>query len=138
MRRHGSKEIVESLRLVEKSDGKRPAGRVTELTYHRRWWRNTFGGLDIERAKWHDELECEIARLSRIVSDLTVSKMILADAIADMTPMDRSVVVLLVMTDLGISERRACQALGQHRSTQRKIQNRRIDAVDSCNDRREL
>jgi cell division protein FtsB len=76
-------EIVSKLRQVEvlQSQGKTAAEAirsigVTEVTYYR--WRKEFGGLDqVKRLK---ELENENARLRRAVSDLTLDKMILAEA----------------------------------------------------------
>lgn len=71
------------------------------------------------------ELEAEIVQLRRAVSDLTLDKLILLEATTGaLSPELRSTYVSHIKTVLGISERRACQALGQHRSTQRKIQAR--------------
>ena len=69
------------------------------------------------------ELEAENAQLRRAVSDLTVDKLILIEA-AYGKLLSRSLrrdCVERVKAVLGVSERRACQVLGQHRSTQRKI-----------------
>jgi putative transposase len=125
MTRHDSKEIVEILRLVNGqriSDYVRQIG-ITEATYYR--WRRKFGGLEIDQAQRLIELEAEIARLRRAVSDLTLDKLILVEATTgSVSPEMRSTYVLHAKTVMGISERRACQALGQHRSTQRKIEAR--------------
>jgi putative transposase len=51
---------------------------VTEVTYYR--WRQEFGGLKMDQVKRMKELEAENARLRRAVSDLTLDKMILAEA----------------------------------------------------------
>ncbi len=51
---------------------------VTEVTYYR--WRHEFGGLKTDQVKRMKELEAENARLRRAVSDLTLDKMILAEA----------------------------------------------------------
>ena len=51
---------------------------VTEVTYYR--WRREFGGLKADQVKRMKELEAENARLRRAVSDLTLDKMILAEA----------------------------------------------------------
>jgi putative transposase len=144
MKRHDLKEIVECLRLVEKavasgqriSDCVQEIG-VTEVTYYR--WRNKFSGLELDQAERLIALGVEIARLRRAVSDLTLDKLILMEATTGtVSPETRSVYVLHAKAVMGISERRACRVLGQHRSTQRKIQKRGIDAADSRNDRREL
>ena len=51
---------------------------VTEVTYYR--WRQEFGGLKIDQIRRLKDLEVENARLRRAVSDLTLDKMILAEA----------------------------------------------------------
>ena len=82
-KRHKPEEIVAKLRQVEvltsqgKSDAIRTIG-VTEVTYYR--WRQEFGGLKSDQVKRLKNLEAENARLRRAVSDLTLDKMILAEA----------------------------------------------------------
>ena len=67
----------------------------------------------------------EITRPRRLVSDLTLEKLILVEATTGvLSPELRATCVLHASAAFGISERRACQALGQHRSTQRKIRAR--------------
>jgi transposase-like protein len=130
MRRHKAEEIVAKLRQVEglAASGKRISEcvreiGVTEVTYYR--WRNRYGGLESDLAEHLTELEAEIARLRRLVSDLTLDKLILAEATAGaLSPELRAAYVLHARAAFGVSERRACQALGQHRSTQRKIRAR--------------
>ena len=51
---------------------------VTEVTYYR--WRNEYGGLKGGQVKRLKELETENERLRRAVSDLTLDKLILAEA----------------------------------------------------------
>jgi putative transposase len=84
-KRHTAEEIVAKLRQVDVliSQGKPVAEAirtigVTEVTYYR--WRNEFGGLKGDQVKRLKELEAENARLRRAVSDLTLDKMILAEA----------------------------------------------------------
>jgi len=48
------------------------------VTYYR--WRKEYGGLGIAQVKRLKELETENARLRKAVSDLTLDKMILAEA----------------------------------------------------------
>ena len=84
-KRHRPEEIVAKLRQVDvlTSQGK-PVGDavraigVTEVTYYR--WRQEFGGLKSGQVKKLKDLEAENARLRRAVSDLTLDKMILAEA----------------------------------------------------------
>ena len=84
-KRHTAEEIVTKLRQVDvlTSQG-RPVAEavrsigVTEVTYYR--WRQEYGGLKGDQVKRLKELEAENARLRRAVSDLTLDKMILAEA----------------------------------------------------------
>jgi len=84
-KRHKPEEIVAKLRRVDVlvsqgqsvADAVRGIG-VTEVTYYR--WRQEFGGLKTDQVKRMKELEAENARLRRAISDLTLDKMILAEA----------------------------------------------------------
>ena len=84
-KRHTAEEIVAKLRQVDVlmaqgrvvADAVRAIG-VTEVTYYR--WRNEYGGLRGDQVKRLKELETENTRLRRAVSDLTLDKLILAEA----------------------------------------------------------
>lgn len=84
-KRHTAEEIVAKLRQVDvlmaqgrpAADAIRAIG-VTEVTYYR--WRNEYGGLKGDQVKRLKELETENSRLRRAVSDLTLDKLILAEA----------------------------------------------------------
>lgn len=84
-KRHSAEEIVTKLRQVDVlmaqgrpvAEAVRSIG-VTEVTYYR--WRNEYGGLKGDQVKRLKELETENARLRRAVSDLTLDKLILAEA----------------------------------------------------------
>jgi putative transposase len=84
-KRHKPEDIVAKLRRVDVlvsqgqsvADAVRGIG-VTEVTYYR--WRQEFGGLKTDQVKRMKALEAENARLRRAVSDLTLDKMILAEA----------------------------------------------------------
>jgi putative transposase len=84
-KRHTAEEIVAKLRHVDvlTSQG-RPVAEavrsigVTEVTYYR--WRQEYGGLKGDQVKRLKELEAENTRLRRAISDLTLDKMILAEA----------------------------------------------------------
>src|SRR5215470_12325334 len=114
-KRYKPEEIVAKLRQVDvlvsqgqpMVDAIRQIG-VSEVTYYR--WRQEFGGLKTEQVKRLKDLELENSRLRKAVSDLTLDKLIVQ-----------------VRAQLHVSERRACAALGQHRSTQRKIPRGRAD-----------
>ena len=82
---HKPEEIVAKLRQVDVlvSQGKSLADSiraigVTEVTYYR--WRQEYGGLRSNQVKRMKDLEAENTRLRRAVSDLTLDKMILAEA----------------------------------------------------------
>ena len=84
-KRPTAEEIVAKLRQVDvlTSQGKTVAEAVraiavTEVTYY--GWRKEYGGLKGDQVKRLKELEAENARLRRAVSDLTLDKMILAEA----------------------------------------------------------
>src|SRR3954454_10947577 len=84
-KRHTAEEIVAKLRQVDVLTAQgRPVAEavraigVTEVTYYR--WRSEYGGLKGAQVKRLRELETENTRLRRAVSDLTLDKMILAEA----------------------------------------------------------
>jgi putative transposase len=84
-KKHKPEEIVAKLRQVDvlvsqgqsTADAIRQIG-VSELTYYR--WRQEFGGLKTDQVKRLKELETENHRLRRVVSDLTLDKLILQEA----------------------------------------------------------
>lgn len=127
-KRHKAEEIVTKLRQVDvlNAQGKSMAEAirsigVTEVTYYR--WRSEYGGLKGDQVKRLKELETENARLRRAVSDPTPEQ---DDPCRGrqgklLSPARRRACVDYVTEELGVSERRACRVLGQHRSRQRKI-----------------
>ena len=84
-KKHKAEEIVGKLREVDVllSQG-RPVAEairmigVTSFTYYR--WRKEFGGLKSDQVKRLKDLEKENERLRKAVSDLTLEKLILAEA----------------------------------------------------------
>ena len=120
---HKPEEIVAKLRQVDvlTSQGKLVADEirafgVTEVTYYR--WRLEYGGLRSDQVKRMKNLEAENARLRRAVSDLTLDKMILAEAARGLlSPARRRACIDHVRSELRLSERRICSVLAQHRST---------------------
>ncbi len=52
---------------------------VSEVTFHR--WKRQFGHMEINEARRLKELERENARLRKAVSDLTLDKLILQEAV---------------------------------------------------------
>ena len=89
--RHKPEEIVAKLRQVDVMTAQGvPVGEavrsigVSEVTYHR--WRNEFGGLKLDQVKRLKELEVENGRLRKAVSDLTLDKLILTEALKGSAP----------------------------------------------------
>ena len=84
-KREKPEDIVSKLRQVEVLQGQgmtiadavRQIG-ITQQTYYR--WRKQYAGMNREQLKRLKELEKENQRLRRAVSDLTLDKMILAEA----------------------------------------------------------
>ena len=84
-KRHKPEEIVAKLRQVDVlaaqgqsvADAVRSIG-VTEVTYYR--WRQEYGGLKSVQVRRMKELEVENQRLRKAVADLTLDKLILAEA----------------------------------------------------------
>ena len=78
-------EIVSKLRQVEvlmgqgmsRLDAIRQIG-VVEQTYYR--WRKQYGGMGVDQLKELKRLQKENERLRRVVSDLTLDKLILKEA----------------------------------------------------------
>ena len=85
IKRPKPEEIVLKLRQVEvlmgqgvlRLDAIRQLG-VTEQTYYR--WRRQYGGMGTEQVKELKRLQKENERLRKAVSDLTLDKLILAEA----------------------------------------------------------
>ena len=86
-RRYKPEEIVIKLRQVEvlqnqgtaTTDAIRQIG-VSEVTYYR--WRKEYRGMAIHQLNWLKEVEKENQRLRKSVSDLTLDKLILKEAIS--------------------------------------------------------
>ena len=84
-KRHKPEEIVNKLRQVEvlvgqgqpRIDAIREV-QISEQTYYR--WRKQYGGMGTNQLKELKRLQKENERLRRAVSDLTLDKLILAEA----------------------------------------------------------
>jgi len=84
-KRHKPEEIVAKLRQVEVLVGRGMARldairevSITEQTYYR--WRKHYGGMGTNQLKELKRLQRENERLRKAVSDLTLDKLILAEA----------------------------------------------------------
>ena len=127
-KRHTAEEIVAKLRQVDVlmaqgrlvADAVRSIG-VTEVTYYR--WRNEYGGLE----GWSDEAapgagDRELASAAGCIKpDAGQAHLGRGCKGKLLSPSRRHACVDHVTTKFGVFERRACRALGQHRSTQLKI-----------------
>jgi transposase-like protein len=84
-KRYSAEDIIGKLRSAEVwlAEGASVAEVVRRLgvqrvTYYR--WRKEYGGMGVDQARRLKELEAENARLKKAVADLTLDKMILAEA----------------------------------------------------------
>jgi putative transposase len=84
-KKHTPEEIISKLRQVDVlvAQGQSIATAVkaigvSEQCYYR--WRNEYGGLRLDQAKRLKELETENTRLRKAISDLTLDKLILQEA----------------------------------------------------------
>jgi putative transposase len=83
-KKHTPEQIVSLLRQIEVAvaNGKttplacREIG-ITEQTYYR--WRKEYGGLQVDQARRLKELEQENVKLKRLVSELSLEKLVLKD-----------------------------------------------------------
>jgi len=85
IKRHKPEEAVSKLRQVEVLVGQGMARidaireiRIAEQTYYR--WRKRYGGMGTNQLKELKRLQKENERLRRAISDLTLDKLILAEA----------------------------------------------------------
>jgi transposase InsO family protein len=132
--REKPEEIVSKLRQVEVLQGQgatiseavRQIG-VTQQTFYR--WRKLYGGMQRSQLARLKELEkrepaaatgCVRSHPGQAHSDRGGEGKLLS-------PSRRRKCIDHVRRELGVSERRACRALGQHRSTQRKVPQGRAD-----------
>jgi hypothetical protein len=131
-KRESKKRTAESImRILRTVDGLMAHGmtaanaaqtaHITEMTYYR--WRKRYEGMTAYQIAWLMRLLDSNARLRRQLTTVKTDKLILVEVSKQFltTSVTRRVWVDHVKAALGVSERRACQVLGQHRSTQRKI-----------------
>jgi len=86
-KKHTPEQVVSLLRQIEVAvaNGKTTPiacweSGITEQTYYR--WRKEFGGLQVDQARRLKELESENAKLKRLVSELSLEKLILKDIVS--------------------------------------------------------
>ncbi len=128
MKRHSVNEIVSILRKVGKlvAHGVPVAeavhvADVTMVTFYR--WRRKYDGLKDDQVDWLKSLQAENNQLRKAVAGLALDKLVLAETSKEflISSAIRRACIDRVIAALNVSERRACQVLGQHRSTQRKV-----------------
>ncbi|MCH7901741.1 MAG: IS3 family transposase [Acidobacteria bacterium] len=104
------KDLTEVLRHLE----------IAESTWNR--WRNSYGGMKASQVKRFKELEAENTRLKRLLAEAELDKAMLKELGRGkmVTPDRRRRAVMVLQERFGVSQRRACRVVGQHRSTQRR------------------
>ena len=126
-RKHTPEQVLNKLRQAEiaiskgstVAEASRKIG-VSRQTLYR--WRSEYAGGKITPARNLKQLETENARLQRALERLSRH----SDALQQLaksklvSPSRRRNCVERVRAVFGVSERRACKVLGQHRSTQRR------------------
>ncbi len=92
---------------------------ITDQTFYR--WRARYGSLKEDEAKRLQLLEQENARLKRSIVQQALEISMLKDINQgeNLSPAHRTLAAAHLVRRYKISERRACQLLEQHRSTQR-------------------
>jgi len=93
---------------------------VSEQTYYR--WRNQYGGLKGDDARRLKELERENSTLKRLLAEAELDKASVEGGHPGklLSPARRPAAVAHLQRVLGLSQRAACRAVGQHRSVQRR------------------
>jgi transposase-like protein len=86
-KRYSTEQIIKILREVEIYSGQgKPMAQavrscgISEQTYYR--WRKEYGGISVDQARRFKEIEKENLRLRKAVSDLTLDKLILEEALS--------------------------------------------------------
>jgi putative transposase len=126
-RRHTPEEIVRKLREADALLGQGVQIAVvvdhigvSEATFHR--WRTHYGGIKADDARRLQELERENKDLKNIVANQCLDIMMLRQLTQEklLSPELRSSAVTVLRNGFGVSERRACEVVGQPRSSQRR------------------
>ena len=126
-RKHRPEQVLNKLRQAETAvaegstvaEASRKIG-VSKQTLYR--WRSEYAGGKITPARNLKQLETENARLQRELERLSRQNDALRQVAKSklVSPSRRRHCVERVRVVFGVSERRACKVLGQHRSTQRR------------------
>ncbi|MDQ2737528.1 MAG: transposase [Actinomycetota bacterium] len=94
---------------------------VSEATFHR--WRAHYGGIKAQDAQRLRELEKENRDLISLVANQSLDILMLRQAMTVdvLGPRLRAGIVRALRAKFGVSERRACEVIGQPRSSQRRM-----------------
>ncbi len=94
---------------------------VSEATFHR--WRAHYGGIKAEDARRLRELEKENRDLKSQVANQCLDILLLRQALSVdvLGPRLRARIVGALQARFGVSERRACEVIGQSRSSHRRM-----------------
>ena len=92
---------------------------ISEATFYK--WRSKYGGMDVSEAKRLKALEEENAKLKKLLADARLDNAALKDLLAKkmVTPAVKREAVAHLKGAHGMSERRACKAIGCDRMTVR-------------------
>lgn len=121
-KRFKEEEIVKILKEAEEVGNVREIIRkhnVSEQSFYR--WRQKYGGMETSEVRRLKDLERENAELKKIVADLTLDNRLLRDVNAKkmVSLAERRSMTDYLVSDYGISERRACRVIELARSTHR-------------------
>jgi len=140
--RHTPEQAVRKVREGERllNDGKDLAMilralEVSEATWNR--WRSQYGGMKASAAKRLRELEAENARRKRLVANQALESTCSRSWPREPSdPERRRRAVVHLQARLGVSQRRACRAAGQHRAPsvgrRRSVRARRRGCGPGC------
>ena len=107
---------------------------IAESTWHR--WLAQYGGMKANEAKRLKELEAENARLKKLLANQASTSHAQGDRRGKLLTPKRARRRFGARDRFGVSERRACRVVGQHRSTMRLTpppsRRRRPSCVPGC------
>lgn len=125
--RHTPAQIVVLLRRADEllAGGRRIAAvtgelGISEATFHR--WRAQYGGIKAAQAQRLSELEAENRQLRALVANQTLDILVLRQLVHTLHPeqTNRLAVIDGLRADLNLSQRRACQLVGEPRTSVRR------------------